>query len=515
MKPEDSDFMETVSPPDTAACNQSFAEASQFENFSRFIGPRSGSNPCVVCFSYQTAPHFIPPHQAMWKGRFSQDTSSLVQQFGESISYDWRLFPHDIAGSIAHARAQLNAGLLNDAEFKDIERGLLEIRKDIEAGAFEFKTSLEDIHMNIEAELTRRIGAAGAKLHTARSRNDQVATDTRLYCRTAIDSLVNAITGLQKALLERAKTYAATVIPGYTHLQRGQPVTAGHHFLAYVEMLERDKGRLADCSKRLNFSPLGSGALAGSTINLDRHAIAAELGFDGVTHNSMDAIADRDYIGELLFGIALCGAHLSRLSEDLILWCTAEFAFASLSDAHTTGSSLMPQKKNPDVCELTRGKTGRLVGNLMNLLVAIKGLPLTYNRDLQEDKPPLFDSVDTLEMILAVNTEMISALELREENCRRAASDPMLLATDLADHLVKSGVPFRHAHELVGKAVAEAIRTGTPLDQLDLTKIDSAYDSEASAVFSLDRALTARTNVGAPSFENVLSEIRRWYELLG
>jgi argininosuccinate lyase len=446
----------------------------------------------------------------MWKGRFSQDTSSLVQQLGESISYDWRLFPHDIAGSIAHARAQLKAGLLTDLEFSAIETGLREIQADIVAGTFEFKTSLEDIHMNIEAELTKRIGPPGAKLHTARSRNDQVATDTRLYCRTQIDWLLEAVAGLQKALLDRADKYAATVIPGYTHLQRGQPVTAGHHFLAYVEMLERDKSRLADCRKRLNISPLGSGALAGSTINLDRHAIAAELGFDDVTHNSMDAIADRDYIAELLFVISLCGVHLSRLSEDLILWCTAEFAFAALSDAHTTGSSLMPQKKNPDVCELTRGKTGRLTGNLMNLLITLKGLPLTYNRDLQEDKPPLFDSVDTLRLILAVNTEMIAALELREENCRAAAADPMLLATDLADHLVKNGVPFRHAHELVGKAVAAAIRSRTPLDQLDLTAIDPAYGPDAKKVFSVERALAARTNPGSPSIANVKAEITRW-----
>lgn len=451
----------------------------------------------------------------MWKGRFSQDTSSLVQQFGESISYDWRLFPHDIAGSIAHARAQLTAGLLTADEFSQIEKGLREIEQDIQDGKFEFRTSLEDIHMNIEAELTRRIGAAGAKLHTARSRNDQVATDTRLYCRTEIDGLVHALTALQKALLDRAEKYAGTVIPGYTHLQRGQPVTAGHHFLAYVEMLERDKSRLVDCRKRLNISPLGSGALAGSTINLDRHAIAAELGFDGVSRNSMDAIADRDYIAEVLFAISLCGVHLSRLSEDLILWCSAEFGFASLSDAHTTGSSLMPQKKNPDVCELTRGKTGRLVGNLMNLLVAVKGLPITYNRDLQEDKPPLFDSVDTLRLILAVNTEMISAMELREEKCREAASDPMLLATDLADYLVKKGVPFRHAHELVGKAVAQAVATKTPLDQLDLPAIDPAYGADASEVFSLDRALAARTNPGAPSVENVKAEVTRWNGILG
>ena len=446
----------------------------------------------------------------MWKGRFSQDTSSLVQQFGESISYDWRLFPHDIAGSIAHARAQLTAGLLSTDEFAAIESGLRGIEADIAAGEFEFKSSLEDIHMNIEAELTRRIGPAGAKLHTARSRNDQVATDIRLYCRAEIDALAQAISHLQLALLNRADTYAATVIPGYTHLQRGQPVTVGHHFLAYVEMLQRDQSRLADCRRRLNVCPLGSGALAGSTLNLDRHAIAAELGFDSITRNSMDAIADRDALAELLFVITLCGVHLSRLSEDLILWCSAEFAFASLSDAHTTGSSLMPQKKNPDVCELTRGKTGRLVGNLMNLLVTLKGLPLTYNRDLQEDKPALFDSVDTLRLVLAVNTEMVAALEMREERCRAAAADPLLLATDLADWLVRTGVPFRQAHELVGKAVAESIRCGTPLDQLELAAVDPAFGPAAREVFSLERALAARSNPGSPAIANVRAEIARW-----
>jgi argininosuccinate lyase len=450
----------------------------------------------------------------MWKGRFTQDTSSLVEQFGESISYDWRLFPHDIAGSIAHARAQSKAGLLTQEEFDQIEKGLREIEADIRAGKFEFRTSLEDIHMNIESELTKRIGAVGGKLHTARSRNDQVATDTRLYCRAQIDEVTASLFALQKVLVNQAERYAATVMPGYTHLQRGQPVTVGHHLLAYVEMLQRDKGRLNDCRRRLNVSPLGSGALAGSTINLDREAIAAELGFDGVTRNSMDAIADRDYIAELLFTLSMCGVHLSRLSEDLILWCSSEFGFVNLSDAHTTGSSLMPQKKNPDVCELTRGKTGRLVGNLMNLLVAMKGLPLTYNRDLQEDKPPLFDSVDTILLVLAVNTEMIAAMEMREDKCRAAASDPMLLATDLADALVKSGVPFRSAHELVGKAVAESISSNVPLDQLDLQKIDPAYTDAMKSVFSLETALKARTNIGAPSIDNVKAEVERWRSCL-
>jgi len=446
----------------------------------------------------------------MWKGRFSIATADLVQQYGESISYDWRLYKHDIAGSIAHARAQVKAGLLTDEEFTAIESGLREIEKEIAAGKFDFSIELEDIHMNIESALTDRIGAPGAKLHTARSRNDQVATDTRLYCREEIDSLTAHLTALETALLNKAEQYAAAFIPGYTHLQRGQPVTVGHHLLAYVEMLDRDKSRLADCRRRLNVSPLGSGALAGSTINLDREQIAAELGFDRVSTNSMDAISDRDYIAEFLFAMALVGTHLSRLSEDLILWCSSEFGFATLSDAHTTGSSLMPQKKNPDVCEITRGKTGRLYGNLVAILTAIKGLPLTYNRDLQEDKEPLFDSIDTLKLALKVNTEMIADMTINVETCEAAASDPMLLATDLADYLVKNGVPFRQAHELVGLAVAASVNTKTPLDELDLTQISEHYGAEAKDVFNLQTALAARTNPGAPSIENVRAEVARW-----
>jgi len=446
----------------------------------------------------------------MWKGRFSKATADLVQQYGESISYDWRLYPHDVAGSIAHARAQVTAGILTQDEFEQIEAGLRDVEKDIAEGNFEFSIEQEDIHMNIESALTKKIGAVGGKLHTARSRNDQVATDTRLYCRTAIDDLIALLSDLQSSLLNRAEKYAATILPGYTHLQRGQPVTVGHHLLAYIEMIARDKERLTDARKRVNVSPLGSGALAGSTINLDREAIAKELGFDSVTTNSMDAISDRDYIAELLFDFALIGAHLSRLSEDLILWCSSEFGFATLSDAHTTGSSLMPQKKNPDVCELTRGKTGRLYGNLTAILTAIKGLPLTYNRDLQEDKEPLFDSIDTLSLALKVNTEMIAAMEINEETCEAAASDPLLLATDLADWLVKQGIPFRSAHELVGKAVAASVNSGTPLDQLDLSEVDSAFTADASSVFDLKTALAARSNPGAPSLENVKAQIARW-----
>lgn len=449
----------------------------------------------------------------MWSGRFSQPTADLVLRYGESVSYDWKLYKHDIAGSIAHARAQLRAGMLTQAEFDAIESGLRGIEADIEAGRFHWSQKLEDVHMNIESELTRRIGAAGAKLHTARSRNDQVATDTRLYCRAQIDACMALVHDLQRALVLKAAEYAELRIPGYTHLQRAQPVTVGHHLLAYVEMLARDAERLGDCRRRLNICPLGSGAIAGSTINLDRAGIAAELGFAGVTENSMDAIADRDYVMETLFCLALIGTHLSRLSEDLVLWSSAEFGFATLSDAHTTGSSLMPQKKNPDVCELTRGKSGRLYGNLVSVMVAVKGLPLTYNRDLQEDKEPLFDSFETVDLALRVNAEMIAAMRLNPERCAAAVSDPLLLATDLADYLVRRGVPFRQAHELVGKAVAVAVGSGTPLNKLSLEQfreISPEYGEDVYSVFSLDRAMSLRTNPGAPNPDNTARRLAYW-----
>ena len=390
----------------------------------------------------------------MWKGRFEKDTSDLVQRYGESISYYWRLYSHDIRGSIAHASALNAAGILTAKEFAAIKKGLNRIEKEIDARTFEFSIGLEDIHMNIESALTRRIGAAGAKLHTARSRNDQVALDIRLYCRDEVREITGRIRKLQAALVGCAERHQGAVVPGYTHLQRGQPVLFAHHLLAYVEMLERDAARLSDCLKRINVMPLGSGALAGSTIVLDRKLVAKLLDFPTVTTNSMDAISDRDFVAELLFAIALAGTHMSRLSEDVILWASAEFGFVSLSDAHTTGSSLMPQKKNPDVAELTRGKTGRLYGNLMSLLTLLKGLPMTYNRDLQEDKEPLFDSIDTIRMALEVFAEMVAAMKVNEAVTLKAASDPFLLATDLADYLVKKGVPFRNAHEVIGQLTA-------------------------------------------------------------
>ncbi len=453
----------------------------------------------------------------MWTGRFSQPTADLVLEYGESVSYDWKLYEHDIAGSTAHARAQLKAGMLTQEEFDAISAGLQEILADIKAGNFSWSMKLEDVHMNIESELTRRIGAPGAKLHTARSRNDQVATDTRLYCRAQIDATLELLKDMQRALVQKASQYAEIRIPGYTHLQRAQPVTIGHHLLAYVEMLDRDAARLADCRRRVNVSPLGSGAIAGSTINLDRNAIAAELGFDSVSENSMDAIADRDYIMETLFDLSLIGTHLSRLSEDLVLWSSAEFGYCTLSDAHTTGSSLMPQKKNPDVCELTRGKSGRLYGNLVSVMVAVKGLPLTYNRDLQEDKEPLFDSFETVSLALRVNAEMVAAMRINPERCSAAVSDPLLLATDLADYLVRRGVPFRKAHELVGKAVAVSVGTGTPLNELSLDEfrdISPEYGEDVHEVFNLNRAFSLRTNPGAPNPDNTARRLAYWQNKL-
>jgi len=454
----------------------------------------------------------------MWKGRFSSASSNLLLQFGESVSFDWRLYAHDVAGSIAHARQQLRAGLLTQEEFAQIESGLLGILADIEAGNFEWDVNLEDVHMNIEAELTKRIGSAGAKLHTARSRNDQVATDTRLYCRSEIDAILQLAADLQKALVQQAAANARVILPGYTHLQRAQPVSLAHHLLAYVEMLERDKQRLQDCRKRLNVCPLGSGAIAGSTICLDRLALAAELGFDGVTQNSMDAIADRDYILELLFCLSMVATHLSRLSEDAILWCSSEFGFVTFSDAHTTGSSLMPQKKNPDIAELTRGKTGRVFGSLVSVLTAVKGLALTYNRDLQEDKPALFDAIDTVKMCLSINAEMYANMQVNSQRMAAAAADAMLLATDLADYLVLKGVPFRQAHELVGKAVAYAVAEKRSLAEMSVDEyraISPHYEADCLQVFDLQRAFEKRDNVGAPGWKQTAQRLEYWQSQLG
>ena len=421
----------------------------------------------------------------MWKGRFQQETSALLQQYSESISFDWRLWRQDIAGSLAHSAALEKAGLLTPEERAQIVAGLREIGAEIEAGKFQFKTELEDIHMNIEAELTRRIGAAGAKLHTARSRNDQVALDLRLYLREEADALAAALRAMQRALVALGARHAEVIIPGYTHLQRAQPVYFAHHLLAYVEMFDRDHGRLLDARRRLNVMPLGSGAIAGSTILLDRELIARELDFPAITQNSMDAVSDRDFALELLAALALIGVHLSRLSEDVILWASSEFRFITISDAFTTGSSLMPQKKNPDVAELTRGKTGRVIGSLVSLLTTLTGLPMTYNRDMQEDKEPVFDAVDTIKTALAVFAAMLDGISANAAACAAAVADPMLLATDLADYLVKRGVPFRQAHEVIGKAVALCGEKRYELPQLSLADYQALSPAFASDFFDL------------------------------
>jgi argininosuccinate lyase len=449
----------------------------------------------------------------MWKGRFEQETAPALQRFSESVSFDWRLYRFDILGSIAHAKALEKAGILTADELTQIENGLCQIEVEISEGTFPFRVELEDVHMNIEAALTARIGPAGAKLHTARSRNDQVALDMRLYLRHESDLIELRTRELQRALVELGKKNSSAILPGYTHLQRAQPVLFAHHLLAYVEMLERDRERLRDARRRINRMPLGSGAIAGSTIELDRAYVAELLDFPEITHNSMDAVSDRDFVAELLFVLSLIGIHLSRLSEDLILFASAEFHFLRISDAYSTGSSLMPQKKNPDVCELTRGKTGRLVGNLVALLTNLKGLPMTYNRDLQEDKEAVFDSLDQVSSALEVFAGMIREIEIEPERMLGAASDPGLLATDLADYLVKGGVPFRQAHEIIGKLVAFSIQHRRPFTELTLAEYRQFSDQFAEDVFEvlrLDHALASRTAIGAPSPKNVARELEAW-----
>ncbi len=453
----------------------------------------------------------------MWKGRFKEQTAELLQQYSESVSFDWRLWRHDIEGSIAHSAALEKAGLITPEERSRIVNGLREIGMEIEQGRFEFKRELEDIHMNIEAELTRRIGDPGAKLHTARSRNDQVALDLRLYLREESGELVGLLRDLQRALVELAERHAEVVIPGYTHLQRAQPVYFAHHLLAYVEMFARDADRLHDCRKRINVLPLGSGAIAGSTILLDRELVARLLDFPAVTQNSMDAVSDRDFAVELLGALALIAMHLSRLSEDVILWASSEFKFISISDAFTTGSSLMPQKKNPDVAELTRGKAGRVYGNLVSLLTTLKGLPMTYNRDMQEDKEPVFDSIDTVKAALAIFAAMLAGIRANSEACAQAVSDPNLLATDLADYLVNRAVPFRQAHEVIGKAVALCAERRCELPDLtlaDYRALSPAFEADVFAVLTVEKSMAARQAVGAPSPQNVAAQLERWKGLL-
>ncbi|MDB6032175.1 MAG: argininosuccinate lyase [Verrucomicrobiales bacterium] len=455
-------------------------------------------------------------------GRFSSGPAADVAKFTESISFDWRLWRHDILGSMAHAAMLQKIGILDRGELKAIVQGLNQIGQEITDGKFRWKEELEDVHMNIEAELTKRV-PAGAKLHTARSRNDQVALDVRMWLRDELVDLNEEIRMLQRSLVDLGARFSEVIIPGYTHLQRAQPVYFAHHLLAYVEMLDRDAERVQDCFQRTNVCPLGSGAIAGSTLPLDREFVALELGFvdskgrPRVTQNSMDAVCDRDFAIEFCSLAALLAVHLSRLAEDLILWASSEFNFVKIADAYTTGSSLMPQKKNPDIAELTRGKTGRVVGNLMALLTLLKGLPMTYNRDLQEDKERLFDSVDTVRATARIVGAMLQNTSVNVESCAQASSDPSLLATDLADYLVRKGMPFRQAHHAVGLVVGFAEKTGKKLNELTTAEyqaIDKNFGSDIHSVFDLQKALALRNLTGAPSGSQVRKQLARWSKIL-
>ncbi len=449
----------------------------------------------------------------MREGRFSSPAAEIAQRYSESVSFDRRLYRHDIAGSIAHAAALASAGILAADEFEMITRGLREIENEIAAGTFVWDTSLEDVHMNIEAALTKRIGSAGAKLHTGRSRNDQIALDLRLYVREEIDQIVIRLRAVQNALLLLAQKHSEVLMPGYTHLQRAQPIYFAHYLLAQLEAFERDHERLCDTRRRADVMPLGSGALAGSTIALDREAIAKTLNFQRVTQNSVDAVSDRDFVADLLYSLAMIGIHLSRFSEDLIIWSTTEFGFIEFSDAFATGSSLMPQKKNPDMAELTRGKSGRLIGNLVTLLAILKGLPSSYNRDLQEDKETLFDSVDTVRGALELFSAMTPEIAINRERMESLASDPQLLATDLAEYLVGKGVPFREAHAIVGKLAASGKRLSA-LSHDEFRVASEAFGDDVREVFDVRKALQRRSATGSPSPENIERQIARWRELL-
>lgn len=461
--------------------------------------------------------------QATWGGRFSAGPAELMLRFSESVSFDRRLAPLDLAGSKAHSAMLAKARLITRKERDAIHRGLDAIGRDIAAGRFKWQTQLEDVHMNIEQALTRRVPAA-AKLHTARSRNDQVATDMRLYFKAACADISGKITAAQRAILKVALKNRAVLIPGYTHLQRAQPVFLAHHLFAYLEMLQRDAARFAAVADHANWCPLGSGAIAGTTLPIDREFTAKVLGFvdatgrPRVTQNSMDAVSDRDGFIEFASACALTGVHFSRMAEDLILWASQEFKFVELPDAFCTGSSLMPQKKNPDAAELLRGKAARLQGNLHALLVLVKGLPLTYNRDLQEDKPPVFDSHDQTTLCLEVLAGVFAGLKVNRAQCAAAVADPALLATDLADYLVRKGVAFRAAHHAVGAVVKLAEQKRVALDRLtyaDVKPVHPAFGRDWAASFDLTKAMARRTGTGMPGPAQITRQFTRWQRLLG
>ncbi len=447
-----------------------------------------------------------------WGGRFTEATDAFVERFTASISFDYRLYHHDINGSIAHATMLAKVGVLNDAERDQIITGLEEIRAEIVAGKFNWSVSLEDVHMNIEAVLTQRIGITGKKLHTGRSRNDQVATDIRLYLRDEIDVIAKELTRLQQGLLSVAEREADTIMPGFTHLQTAQPVTFGHHLLAWFEMLQRDYSRLLDCRKRMNYLPLGAAALAGTTYPIDRAYTAQLLGFDAPTENSLDSVSDRDFAIEFSSFASILMMHLSRFSEELVLWTSSQFSFIDLPDRFCTGSSIMPQKKNPDVPELVRGKTGRVYGHLMALLTLMKSQPLAYNKDNQEDKEPVFDAIDTVKDCLRAFADMVPAILPRKEKMYEAAKRGFSTATDLADYLVRRGVPFRDAHEIVGKSVGYGVQTGKDLSEMSLAELQqfsTVIEQDVFAVLTLEGSVAARNHIGGTAPVQVKAAVER------
>ena len=447
-----------------------------------------------------------------WSGRFSEPVDDLVKRFTASVGFDQRLAEFDIQGSVAHARMLHAVGILTAADLEAIEKGLAAIGDEIRAGTFPWSVDLEDVHLNIERRLTDMVGDAGKRLHTGRSRNDQVATDVRLYLRAAIDHVQTLIKGLQRALLDLAEGHADTVMPGFTHLQVAQPVSFAHHLLAYFEMLSRDAQRFADCRKRVNRLPLGAAALAGTSFPIDRLMVAKELGFDGVCENSLDAVSDRDFAIEFVAAGALVMTHLSRFSEELILWMSPRFGFIDIADRYCTGSSIMPQKKNPDVAELVRGKTGRVNGHLVALLTLMKGQPLAYNKDNQEDKEPLLDTVDTLMMSLAVFAGMVGGITVNVERMRAAAREGYATATDLADYLVKKGLPFREAHEAVAQAVRFAETRGCDLAELsldDLRQFSKLITADAFDALTLEGSMKSRSHIGGTAPARVKAAIAK------
>ncbi len=451
--------------------------------------------------------------EKLWGGRFSKATDTLVDDFNSSIRFDARMYAQDILGSQAHAEMLGRQGIIPKADAELIVKTLGEIKEDIEDGKVEFLIDAEDIHMNIESILISRIGDVGKRLHTGRSRNDQVALDIRMYLREELDTIAEMVKDLRLVVLEIAKKNLATIMPGYTHLQKAQPITLAHHVMAYYEMFRRDGERLLDCRKRLNVMPLGSGALAGTTYPLDREFVAEKLGFDGITQNSLDGVSDRDFACELAFDLSQIMVHISRFSEELILWSSHEFSFVEMDDAYSTGSSIMPQKKNPDVAELARGKSGRVFGSLMGLLTMMKGLPLAYNKDMQEDKEQIFDAVDTVKMVLPVFGKMLATMKVREEKMLTGAKGGFTNATDVADYLVKKGLPFRDAHGVVGRMVAYCIEKDTVIDALSMEEMKTfseLIEEDVYDAISLETCVNQRKIVGGPAMETMKKIIEKY-----